>query len=126
MVVKKVNAAYKVVNQKGYQSDRGRVYLQYGPPNAVAESYHEPNAYPYEIWHYYELKGQRNKKFVFYCRELATNDFELIHSDAVGELSDYQWQFVIHERGDAPYSIDQQEYQNHWGSKINDYYNTPR
>lgn len=124
--VKKVNAAYKVINQKGHQSDRGRVYLQYGPPNAVAESYHEPNAYPYEIWHYYELKGQRNKKFVFYCRELATNDFELIHSDAVGELSNYQWQFVIHERGDAPYSIDQQEYYNHWGSKINDYYNTPR
>jgi GWxTD domain-containing protein len=124
--VKKTNAAFSTKTKKGYESDRGRVYLQYGPPNAIAESYYEPNAYPYEIWHYYQLKNQRNKKFVFYSREIATNDFELIHSDAIGELANNQWQFVIHERGNNPHSVDQENMENHWGSKIDDYYITPR
>lgn len=124
--VQKVNAAFSTVAIEGYKTDRGRVYLQYGPPNAISESYYEPNAYPYEIWHFYQLKTQRNKKFVFYCRELATNDFELIHSDAVGETVNYQWQFLIHERGNAPHSVDQNRMENHWGSKINDYFDNPR
>lgn len=124
--VKKVNASFSTRTKKGYETDRGRVFLQYGAPNAISESYYEPNAYPYEIWHYYQLKNQRNKKFVFYSREISTNDFELIHSDATGELANYQWQFLIHERGNAPHSLDQDQMENHWGSKINDYFDNPR
>ncbi|MCX6233107.1 MAG: GWxTD domain-containing protein [Bacteroidetes bacterium] len=124
--VKKANSSFGTINRKGYDTDRGRVYLKYGPPNSIAESYYEPNAYPYEIWHYYQMKNQRNKKFVFYSRELATNDFELIHSDAIGEVQNFQWQFVIHERGNAPGSVDQNEMENHWGSKVQDYYDIPR
>jgi len=124
--VKKVNASYATVTKEGYESDRGRVYLKYGPPNAISESYNEPNAYPYEIWHFYELNSQRNRKFVFYTHELATNDFELVHSDAVGEINNYQWQFFIHDRGNNPANIDQQRMENHWGSKINDYFDNPR
>lgn len=96
--VQKVNAAFKTPTKKGYDSDRGRVYLQYGPPNQLTESYNEPNSYPYEIWHYYSLGNQRNKKFVFYARDMVTNDFSLIHSDAIGELANYQWQYIIGSR----------------------------
>ncbi len=124
--VDKANASFRTRTKKGYETDRGRVYLQYGPPNAISESYYEPNAYPYEIWHYYQLKNQRNKKFVFFSREISTNDFELIHSDAVGELANYQWQFVIHERGNAPHGLDQDQMEDHWGSKIDDYFDNPR
>jgi GWxTD domain-containing protein len=124
--VKKANSSFSTINRKGFDTDRGRVYLKYGPPNSIAESYYEPNAYPYEIWHYYQMKNQRNKKFVFYSRKLATNDFELIHSDAIGEIQNYQWQFVIHERGNSPGSVDQNEMENHWGSKVQDYYDIPR
>ncbi|MBP6977226.1 MAG: GWxTD domain-containing protein [Bacteroidales bacterium] len=122
----KADASFKTKTKKGYETDRGRVYLQYGAPNAISESYYEPNAYPYEIWHYYQLKNQRNKKFVFYSREISTNDFELIHSDAIGELANYQWQFLIHERGNAPHGLDQDQMENHWGSKIDDYFDNPR
>ncbi len=124
--VDKANASFRTRTKKGYETDRGRVYLQYGSPNAISESYYEPNAYPYEIWHYYQLKNQRNKKFVFFSREISTNDFELIHSDAVGELANYQWQFVIHERGNAPHGLDQDQMEDHWGSKIDDYFDNPR
>ncbi len=124
--VDKADASFKTRTKRGYETDRGRVYLQYGSPNAISESYYEPNAYPYEIWHYYQLKNQRNKKFVFYSREISTNDFELIHSDAIGELANYQWQFLIHERGNAPHSLDQDQMEDHWGSKIDDYFDNPR
>ena len=120
------DASFGTRTKKGYETDRGRVFLKYGPPNAISESYNEPNAFPYEIWHFYELNNQRNRRFVFYSRELATNDFELVHSDAVGEISNYQWQFVIHGREFAPAGIDDQIVPNHWGSRINDYYITPR
>ena len=51
--------------RKGFQSDRGRVYLQYGAPNTRIERPSEPNSYPYEIWHYYQIANQSNRKFVF-------------------------------------------------------------
>ncbi len=91
--VAKVNNDYTTQVRKGYDTDRGRVYLKYGPPNIITESYDEPSAYPYEIWHYYTLgENQRNKKFVFYTYDIVTNDFQLLHSDAIGELSNYRWQ----------------------------------
>ncbi len=52
-----------------------------------------------EIWQYYNLPdGQRNKKFVFYTIDIVTNDFQLVHSDAIGETSNYRWQVEIYKR----------------------------
>ena len=73
--VEYVNKLYGSQIKKGYESDRGRVYLQYGAPNNVVESKHEPAAYPYEIWHYYVIGNQRDKRFVFYSPELVGNDY---------------------------------------------------
>jgi GWxTD domain-containing protein len=91
-MVKKVNYEYKALNKRGYETDRGRVYLQYGPPNTIDKEYRETNSYPYEIWHYYKIGTQSNKKFVFYNPDLVTNDFKLLHSDALGETSVGDWQ----------------------------------
>ncbi|MCK7531387.1 MAG: GWxTD domain-containing protein [Marinilabiliales bacterium] len=114
--VNKVNYAYSTPILKGYESDRGRVYLKYGPPNAISESYDEPATYPYEIWHYYVIKdGQRNKKFVFYSRDIVTNDFQLLHSDVTGELSNYRWQYVLYSRVDAGYNIEKGVSEDSWG-----------
>ncbi len=93
---------------KGYKTDRGRVYLQYGPPDAVNEnpfdagsittlSDNQANAgvggsVPYQIWHYYQLKNQRNKFFVFYNPHLVPKQYQLLHSDAQGELYNPMWQ----------------------------------
>jgi GWxTD domain-containing protein len=123
--VRKVQAAYKTKTKKGYQSDRGKVYLKYGPPNQITESYSEPGAYPYEIWHYYTLNEQRNKKFVFYSRDMVTNDFVLIHSDAIGELANYRWQLDIYKRVWDPNNIDQSSPEDTWGNRASDYFNQP-
>ncbi len=124
--VEKVNELYKTPNTQGYRTDRGQIYLKYGPPNIISESYNEPAAYPYEIWQYYVLNNnQRNKKFVFYTEDIVTNNFRLVHSDAIGEPSNYRWQVQIHRRTYDPDNIDIGRYPDTWGSKVNDYYDNP-
>ncbi len=127
--VKIVNVAYKTQIKKGYETDRGRVYLKYSEPNVISERHNEPSAYPYEIWHYYTLgDNQRNKKFVFYAEDIVTNDFLLIHSDAIGELSNYRWQILLHSREffNNKYNFDATKEPDAWGNKANDFYGIPR
>jgi GWxTD domain-containing protein len=125
-----VNNDFRATNKKGYETDRGRVYLQYGPPNARHQSYDEPRAYPYEIWQYYKLGNQTNRKFVFYARENATGDFELLHSDAQGEIYDPKWEISLHKRDTDMYQrsqdIDRTKENDYWGKHSDDYYSLPR
>jgi GWxTD domain-containing protein len=125
--VNKVNLAYSTQIQRGYETDRGRVYLKYGPPNAISESYNEPSTYPYEIWHYYELEnGQRNKRFVFYTKDIVTNDFTLLHSDVSGELSNYRWQYMLYQRVDPGFNLDRGAEPDSWGGNSKRYFDLPR
>ncbi len=124
--VQRVNASFSTPTRKGYDTDRGRVYLQYGPPNNLTESYNEPGAYPYEIWQYYTLGNQRNKRFVFYSKDMVTNDFSLIHSDAMGELPNYRWQHEIYKRTWDPSGIDDVRPPDAFGTRASDYYRDPR
>lgn len=128
--VKRVNASYSTRTKKGYMSDRGYVYLKYGTPDKICEEPFEPGAYPYEIWHYYEVGGQRNKHFVFVSKDMVTNDYDLIHSDIVGEVSNPRWQMVIYSRFRGPdYTgdiVDQTEVPDAWGTRAGDLYRNPR
>lgn len=99
---------------KGYRTDRGRVYLQYGKPSDIKDVPFDPVTYPYQIWHYYHLQDQNNVKFVFWCPAEVTNDYELLHSDKVDEIHDPSWQMRLVKR------IQQQE--NYQITKPNDYY----
>ncbi len=125
LLVNQANNSFKSVAKEGYKTDRGRVYLRYGQPNVISEQYFEPAAYPYEIWHYYQLDEQRDKKFVFYTHDLVTNDFQLIHSNAVGELNNYRWETVIYRRTWDPNSVDDAIIPSTWGSKATDTYIQP-
>jgi GWxTD domain-containing protein len=125
--VKKVNILYPTPTLQGYETDRGRVFLKYGPPNIISESYNEPSAYPYEIWQYYTLgETQRNRKFVFYTIDIVTNDFQLVHSDAIGETANYRWKIEIHKRIYDPLNLDVDQYPDVWGSNVNTYWENPR
>ena len=127
--VQRVNSSFKSLNNEGYATDRGRVFLKYGAPDRIVQSYNEPGAYPYEIWHYYTLGSQRNKKFVFMTLDIATNDFQLIHSDAVGELSNFRWTTEIYKRTYGTYydyGVDQYAMPDSYGDHAKDYYDNPR
>jgi GWxTD domain-containing protein len=105
----KVNHVNKVFGSKlikGYRTDRGRVYLQYGPPNSIFESPYDSHSYPYEIWHYYYCVDQANVKFIFYNTDLVSNDFELLHSDKRGEVQEPFWKIKVTQRKIPNFNFD--------------------
>ena len=127
--VRRVNMSFKTSSYPGYRTDRGYVFLKYGQPDKIMESPNEPGAYPYEIWHYYEVANQHNKRFVFMSKDSAANDYQLIHSDVVGEINNPRWQMEIYSRiyGQGyDQGVDQTEYEKGWGSHAGDLYNNPR
>lgn len=125
--VRKAQYNFGTPVKKGYQTDRGRVFLEYGPPNVRSTQYNEPSSYPYEIWQYYTLNNnQINKKFVFYSPDMVTSDFFLLHSDAIGEINNPRWQIDLQSRVVAPLDL-QEDTQtiNSWGSFAKDYWDLP-
>ena len=58
--------------------------------------------------------------------DIVTNDFKLIHSAAIGEVSNYRWQVEIYRRTYDPYNLDRDTYPDAWGSDVNKYWENPR
>lgn len=77
----------------GFETDKGRIYLKYGRPDNMTDVQTENDAPPYEIWTYSRLPGtgQTDVKFVFYNPSLAGNMYELLHTNARGELNNPRW-----------------------------------
>jgi GWxTD domain-containing protein len=47
--------------REGWKTDRGRVLIQFGPPQNVERHPFDAESKPYEVWYYYE----QNRQFVF-------------------------------------------------------------
>jgi GWxTD domain-containing protein len=79
---------------KGFQTDRGHIFLKHGKPSNVITVDTEIDAPPYEIWYYNQTQStkQTNVRFLFYNPSLAHNDFELLHSTCLGERSNPLWE----------------------------------
>ena len=107
---------------QGYRTDRGRVYLKYGPPTHITEEPYDPQAYPYEIWHYYTIGDQTNIKFIFYNRDLISNNYELLHSDLIGEINDPAWQMKLVKRLSPNSNPDILEPEEYWGGSAREQY----
>ncbi len=111
--VKDANILYGTTSTPGYRTDRGRVLLQYGEPNDITRRVNEPSAKPYEIWQYYSLAdGQTNIRFIFYEPTMVTNNYKLIHSNAVGELQDPRWKMLVYGAGTNPSLLNNFDAQN--------------
>ncbi|MDZ7847255.1 MAG: GWxTD domain-containing protein [Owenweeksia sp.] len=83
--------------------DRGRVFLVYGKPDMIDSRKLEPNMPAYEMWQYnlistpYSMR-QTNRLFVFAEFEPSTNEYQLFHSTAIGELSSRRWRYDMKMR----------------------------
>jgi GWxTD domain-containing protein len=127
---------------KGYQTDMGRIFLKYGPPNTITDrpfdsstsgmslnegggSSGNAGTVPYQIWHYYTLEklNLRNSKFVFANVHLALNDYKLIHSNVPGEIYNSNWQAELHYRFQHGVTMPDGD---RFGGKSGEYYNNPR
>lgn len=127
--VRRVNMSFTTTSTPGFRTDRGYVFLKYGEPDQIVDSPNEPGAYPYQIWHYYTIANQRNKKFVFMSKDDSTNDYQLIHSDVIGELANYRWKLEVYSRIYGEHydeGVDQTDYEEGWGKHAGDIYDNPR
>jgi GWxTD domain-containing protein len=60
----------------GFRSDRGRVYIRYGPPEQIDSAMDQRSTGEYEIWRYYSI----NRSFIFYDM-FGVGDFKLVEGD---------------------------------------------
>lgn len=82
----------------GFETDRGRVYLEYGAPSSIIQRPSSPSEYPYEIWYYDRIKQYSKRRFVFYSPTGLGTDYRLLHSDMVGELHNNRWRYILNKR----------------------------
>ena len=95
---RKINFAqhqYGTRRMKGYDTDRGRIYLKYGLPNSLNDYPSSSNLYPYQVWHYYHAGKYNNKVCIFYSPNMIGNQYELLHSDIPGEIIDVNWKRTL-------------------------------
>ena len=130
--VKETNAMFKCGKQKGYYTDRGRVYLQYGKPNQRNQVNSSPNTYPYEVWQYYRIYDKTtnhfftNKKFVFANFAIADDCYELLYSDVRGEKIDPNWKFRLVKRMQKQQNVDDNSPIKTYGNNFEDDFINPR
>ena len=129
--VEKVNSNFSTKVRRGYDTDRGRVYLQYGAPNEIVDKPFDAGAslkdgsygsVPYQIWQYYKLNKQSNRKFVFANPDLALSDYSLIHSDAIGEFNNPNWTRKLSRNND----VNQEEDSQYSKGKAGELFKNPR
>lgn len=82
---------YSSPYKEGWRTDRGRVYIIYGPPDDIDAVLFQGEQVPYEIWYYY---GRGNERFVFADRS-GTGDYEQVFSTIEGEVSYTNWEDMI-------------------------------
>lgn len=90
----------------GYNTDRGRVYLQYGAPDFVrdeknfvattrylnSEGVGQIFYLPYQLWRYNYLPGDDPNRVFLFWDEMRSGFYKLLNSNAKGETRDPLWE----------------------------------
>ena len=123
--VQLVERIYSNNFQEGFETDRGRVYLQYGAPTNIIKRENSTTEYPFEIWVYNEIGKFSNRRFVFYNPNMVNNTYRLLHSDMVGELKNPGWQTELSKRTTTPGNAQDPNsgVQDQFGGNASEYYN---
>lgn len=101
--VEYVDKHFSKGNVRGYQSDRGRVYLQYGPPTYVLDEKNKVSTrnfqnighihyLPYQMWFYEYIPGDNPKRAFVFFDQFRSGNYYLLHSNAKGEVQDMFWE----------------------------------
>lgn len=80
---------------KGFESDRGRIYLIYGEPDERIRIPNEKDALPHEIWSYANTNNRSNVRFLFYQPGMVSNQMFLLHSTLSNEIINPQWKTYL-------------------------------
>lgn len=122
--VQLVERLYSNNFQEGFETDRGRVYLQYGSPTNIIQKENSSTEYPFEIWMYNEIGKFSNKRFVFYNPDLVNKTYRLLHSDMIGEIKNNGWQQELSKRNTKGGNVDDPNgnVRDQYGGNANEYF----
>lgn len=90
--VRYANDHFKAGYKDGWKTDRGRVYIVYGPYDEIERHANEGDVKPYEIWYYHSIQG--GVEFVFGDRT-GFSDYVLLHSTHRNEIQDPNWMYQL-------------------------------
>ncbi|HEX7571930.1 MAG TPA: GWxTD domain-containing protein [Bacteroidota bacterium] len=82
------NENFGMLGREGYRTDRGRVYIVYGPPDDIERHPNESDTKPYEIWTFNNIQGGVEFDFL---QRIQGADYELVNSTHRNELHDANW-----------------------------------
>jgi GWxTD domain-containing protein len=102
--VKECNKLFNDRGKQGYETERGFIYLRYGPPTETVTVENETGALPYEIWQYNVLtqtnhKDIANAVFLFYKPNQELGDYQLLHCTVEGEAQNTAWRSYLYTGG---------------------------
>src|SRR2546425_11076275 len=75
----------------GWRTDRGRIFIKYGPPQEMMQRPQAGNTLPYEVWKY---TRNRALKYVF-LDQTQFGNYALIWTDDRREPSRPNWQSLL-------------------------------
>ncbi len=101
-----VNKLFKTHGTQGYATERGFMYLRYGPPTEMIQVDNEMGTLPYEIWQYNVLsqlnhKDIANAIMLFYKPNPANDDYILLHTTVGGEAQNPSWRNLLYLNGNS-------------------------
>lgn len=91
----------------GWKTDRGRVYITYGPPDMVEDVPISSHRQPYTKWTYYQIEGGVSTSgngviFIFSNDYIAgAVDYRLVHSNHPHEKYSAVWQRILDNQADG-------------------------
>lgn len=99
--IREANKLYTSHGTAGYETERGFMFLRYGPPTDVVTVENEAGALPYEVWQYNTLRLKDGRPvtdavFLFYRPNQNIFDFKLLHTSVPGELINPGWRSVLY------------------------------
>ncbi|TFH65772.1 MAG: GWxTD domain-containing protein [Candidatus Zixiibacteriota bacterium] len=83
----------------GWSSDRGRIYIQYGPPDQIDQRPSTMAQKPYERWLYYRLPEQSGGNYFIFVDETGYGNYQLRHATVKGEISNPEFERLLDEDG---------------------------
>jgi len=79
--------------RKGWEADRGRIFILYGTPDEIERFPSNIGVRAYQTWHYHTLEG--GVIFIFVDKR-NLGDMTLVHSTKRNEINDTQWKRWLH------------------------------
>ncbi len=81
------SSRFSAIDTPGWKTDRGRIYIIYGPPDEI-ESHPSPDAAaPFEEWLYHHIEGAGDNVMFEFIDTLRNGEYRLTHRQILGKTA---------------------------------------